>query len=436
MTTVPPPYCVEQVVPQAIPAGLLTTIPSPSPALVTVSALGGLMNVAVTDLSASIVSTQGAVPVQSSDQPVNTSPAAGEAVSVTCAESSNVAEQVVVQTMPPGWIVTEPVPPPVRETVKVRSRTKVAVTDRPEFIVNVHEPGPVPEQAVSPDQPSNRLPGDGIADRVTTVPWSKPAEHVEPQSIPAGVLVTVPAPLPAFVTLRTGVNVAVRKWFWSIVSVQGPVPEQAGSPDQPSNRLLGSAVAVSVTWLPASNTAWHVVPQSIPGWTSLTTVPAPPPAGVTVTARCRTNVAVTAWSDVIDTVHGSLVQSPDHPAKRLPGSGVAVSVTWVPSSNAASHVVPQSIPGGTLATVPAPPPSLETIRFQVAVGASDPPLPGPALTSAATIRAPRATPNVSTTRRERLLICRPHMPGLCTPSPRVIGSRALLSRAVDRGLQR
>ena len=215
VTTVPAPYCVEQVVPQSIPAGLLTTIPSPSPAFVTVSVLGGVMNVAVTDLSASIVSTQGAVPEQSCDQPVNTSPAAGEAVSVTCVESSNVAEQVEVQTLPPGWIVTEPVPPPVRTTVKVRSRTKVAVTDRSEFIVSAHEPGPVPEQAGSPDQPTNRLPGDGSADRVTTVPWSKPAEHVVPQSIPAGLLVTVPAPLPAFVTLRTGtsVNVAVRKWF-------------------------------------------------------------------------------------------------------------------------------------------------------------------------------------------------------------------------------
>ena len=187
--------------------------------------------------------------------------------------------------------------------------------------------------------------------------------------------------------------------------MQGPVPEQAGSPDQPTNRLPGSGVAVSVTWLPASNAALHVVPQSIPGWTSLMTLPLPPPAGVTVTARCRTNVAVTAWSDVIDTVHGSLVQSPDHPAKRLPGSGVAVSVTWLPSSNIAEQVAPQSIPGWTsLVTVPAPLPSLETLSVQVVVGASDPPLPGAALTSVATIRAPRATPNVSTTRRGRLLI--------------------------------
>jgi hypothetical protein len=36
---------------------------------------------------------------------------------------------------------------------------------------------------------------------VTTVPTSNEAAHVAPQLIPAGALVTEPAPVPAFVTV-------------------------------------------------------------------------------------------------------------------------------------------------------------------------------------------------------------------------------------------
>jgi hypothetical protein len=63
--------------------------------------------------------------------------------------------------------------------------------------------GPVPEHP-PPDHPVKVDPDDGAAVNVTLVPSIKDALQVEPQSIPAGVLVTVPVPVPDLVTWRNG----------------------------------------------------------------------------------------------------------------------------------------------------------------------------------------------------------------------------------------
>jgi len=55
-------------------------------------------------------------------------------------------------------------------------------------------------------------------------------------------------------------------------------------------------------------------------------------------------------------------QSPDQPAKVEPAAADAVNVTTVPELNAAEQVVPQSMPAGTLVTVPEPVPDLEIER--------------------------------------------------------------------------
>ena len=75
----------------------------------------------------------------------------------------------------------------------------VATAMRSEVIVKEHVLD-VPAQ--SPDQLAKREPAAGVAVSVTFVPLRKVATHVAPQLIPAGELVTVPAPVPVFNTAR------------------------------------------------------------------------------------------------------------------------------------------------------------------------------------------------------------------------------------------
>jgi hypothetical protein len=117
---------------------------------------------------------------------------------------------------------------------------------------------------------------------VTLVPAAKPAVHVLPQSMPAGVLVTVPVPVPALVTVSVGlcsVNETVTLLAASIVTVQLPVPAQA--PLQPVKVEPVDELGVRVTLVPEVKLVLHVLPQSIPTGL-LVTVPDPVPPGLTV----------------------------------------------------------------------------------------------------------------------------------------------------------
>src|SRR4029450_11428413 len=81
-------------------------------------------------------------------------------------------------------------------------RPKVAITAWSAVIVTMQLPAP--EQ--SPDQPVKRFRPVAFAVSVTVVPPANAATHVEPQLIPAGELVTVPVPTPAFVTVSVWVG--------------------------------------------------------------------------------------------------------------------------------------------------------------------------------------------------------------------------------------
>ena len=89
------------------------------------------------------------------------------------------------------------------------------MTDLAASIVTSH--APVPEQP-EPLQPSKVEVPSATASSVTVAFWAKSAEQVEPQSIPDGSLVTVPLPLPPFVTVSV----------WG--SIQSFVTVSPGSP--------------------------------------------------------------------------------------------------------------------------------------------------------------------------------------------------------------
>src|SRR5205814_1699813 len=168
----------------------LVTAPLPVPALLTVSVKVGV-KVAVTVVAAETVTTHDPVPAQPPPlQPLKVEPAAGAAVSVTAVPLAKLAVHVAPQVIPAGELLTVPLPVPAGVTVRVKvCSVKVAVTVVAAERVIVHDP--VPEQP-PPVQPLKVEPAAGIGVNVTAVPLVKLAEHVAPQVIPAGALVTVP----------------------------------------------------------------------------------------------------------------------------------------------------------------------------------------------------------------------------------------------------
>ncbi len=105
---------------------------------------------------------------------------------------------------------------------------------------------PVPEQA--PVQPVNVELVSGFAVNVTRVLTAKSKEQVAPQLMPAGLLETVPEPVPLFVTVKVKALIAKVAWTdlaASMVTWHVPLPVQA--PLQPVKEDPASAVAVSVT---------------------------------------------------------------------------------------------------------------------------------------------------------------------------------------------
>src|SRR6476620_10744310 len=100
-----------------------------------------------------------------------------------------------------------PVPAPAFVSVTVYVfRANVAVTFAAAAIVTSHV-GESPEHA--PDQPVNVESAAGSAVSVTIVLCSNVAVQLSPHEMPAGVDVTVPEPVPAFVTASSNVLGAI-----------------------------------------------------------------------------------------------------------------------------------------------------------------------------------------------------------------------------------
>jgi hypothetical protein len=188
------------------------------------------------------------------------------------------ALQIAGQLIPAGLLDTEPVPVPPRFTVK-RSwlMLKVAVTCWPALSVTVQVEL---EPLHAPDHPANDEFVAGVSVNVTRVPTPKLALHVVGQLIPGGLLDTVPAPVPASVTVSIGafvLNVAVTCSLELSVTVQVALVPLQPPPDQPAKDELVAGVSVSVTSVPTAKLALHVGAQLIPAGL-LETVPVPVPA--------------------------------------------------------------------------------------------------------------------------------------------------------------
>ena len=279
------------------------------------------------------------VPVQAPLQPVKVEPTAGAAVNVTAVPLANEAEHVVPQLTPAGALVTVPMPTPALVTVSGNvCSAKDAVTAWAALIVTVQ--APVPVQA--PLQPVKVEPTAGAAVNVTAVPLLKEAEQVLPQEMPAGLLVTVPVPVPE----RETVNVD---------AVETPVPVTSRETVSPSavkltlvlaavalvgeNRTVTVAVAplpTSVKGLPeaiANGAGTVAVPVIVPPrvlvtvkvWVAelpMVTLPkAVVPVGVTVKSTCATPLAtpehVLSLPDVSTAVTATLYVVPVvRPVKR------------------------------------------------------------------------------------------------------------------------
>jgi hypothetical protein len=220
--------------------------------------------------------------------------------------------------------------------------------------------GPVPAHA--PDQPANVDVASGVAVRVTVLSAGNLASQVAPQEIPAGVETTVPVPLPASLTFSAGFRrkLARTDLAASIVTVQVP-PAPAHAPDQPANVDVESGTAARVTVAPASKAALQTLPQSMPAGVDVT-VPSPFPAFATLSSGFRLKTALTDFALFIVTVHVRLVpvQAPPQRVKEDEASGVAVSVTVVPTLKDALQAAPQSMPAGVELTVPPPFPVVAT----------------------------------------------------------------------------
>jgi hypothetical protein len=145
----------------------------------------------------------------------------------------------------------------------------------------------------APPQPEKPQVGAGLAIRVTWVPVEKLALQVEPQSIVAGELITVPPGVPMTETDSEGESVKVAGSLSAefMVSVQVlALPLRA--PPQPVKIQPLAGVSVKVTSVPESKAALQVVGQLTP-LGELVTVP--PSASLPRAATCRRETARAAY---------------------------------------------------------------------------------------------------------------------------------------------
>jgi hypothetical protein len=144
------------------------------------------------------------------------------------------------------------------------------------FMVTLQEDVPLH----APPHPANVEFDPGASLSVTTVPAANVATQLEPQLMPAGLLVMVPAPAPELCTVSWYVdgeeteNAAETVVLAFMVTLQVLMPLHP--PPHPANAEVDPAAALSVTTVPAANVATQLEPQLMPAGL-LVMVPTPAP---------------------------------------------------------------------------------------------------------------------------------------------------------------
>lgn len=359
MTEVPNTKGAVQVAPHERPVGAEVTVPLPVPFFVMVSGAVVRVKAAVTVVSPITVTAQGPVPWQEATfHPAKVERLSATAVSVTVVPRGTRIEHVAPHAMPVGAEVMVPPPLPPRMTLKAYSTgANVAVTLM--AAIGVKTQGPVPVHP-PPLQPVKMESASGVALNVMLEPEGTFAEHVKPQSMPAGDDETTPAPVPIFVTVtetwrRSKFAVTVAAVINGTTHVVMPVH----APLQPVKTESLSGAAVRETEVPGAKSEAHVGPQVIPAGVEVM-VPLPPPVRVTVNVTgVVMNVALTSFaaSSVTTQVPVPEQPAPIHPVKREPVAATAVRVTDAPAANEAEQSpVVQSMPAGLELTRPLPVP--------------------------------------------------------------------------------
>jgi len=200
--------------------------------------------------------------------------------------------------------------------------------------------------------------------------------------MPAGLLVTVPLPVPALATPRVKVEagcrltVAVQLGFAAIVTITAAVVAAQPVPAQAAKTEPNAGAAVNVVAVPLLKVPVQLVVQLMPAG-ELVMVPPPVPALVAVRLKVTTGdklkVAVQLLLALIVTVTAGVVAAqpvPAQAAKTEPVAGAAVNVTAVPLLKVPEQVVKQLIPVGELVMVSLPVPALVAARVKVCTGAT------------------------------------------------------------------
>ncbi|MEY4366045.1 MAG: hypothetical protein RLZZ305_1389 [Actinomycetota bacterium] len=316
---------------RATPVGADVTVPEPT--CVTVS-VHTRTKVTVTDFAEVMVTAQvDAVPEHPPPlQELTPQPEAGVAVSTTEVWSSKsaFADPAAARLTPDGDEATPPDPTWV--TDNAQNLTKVAVTDFASLIVTEHGDD---EPVHAPVHAANRQPEAADALRLTDVSLSyEPAvAPAAANEIPESADVTAPDPACVTERMKVWMNVAVTD-FAAVIETEHGLVEPLHAPVHAENRQPVAAEAARLTFVVSLN-----VVDALPAAASETPdgddVTEPDPTWVTDNAQTLTNVAVTDFAAVTDTVH--VLPAPEQPPPLHaetphPEAGVAVRTTVVPVS--------------------------------------------------------------------------------------------------------